>query len=134
MMSTLRRSTGHWLIGFIILIIGIIFLIENIFGIEMWDRVWIFWPVIFILWSLMEIFQKRSIFFGLVLLTIGIIFLLKNLELFQWSESISKFWPIIIIALGFDQLLRRPESYLVKSTQVLGKGKKKVITQDDEII
>lgn len=134
MMSAIKRNTGNWLIGFIILVIGIIFLIENIFGIEMWQRVWLYWPIILILWSLTEILQKRSLFFGLILLAIGIIFLLKNLELYQWSESIWKFWPVIIIALGFDQLIRRPESYVVKSTQVLGKGKKKIITQDDEII
>ena len=133
-MNIMGRSSGQWLIGLIILAIGILFLVENIFGIEMWERVWLFWPIIFMLWGLMEIFQKKSLFFGLILMAIGIIFLLRNMELYQWSDSICKFWPIIIIALGFDQLIKKPEPYKVKSFQNEGKEKKRIITQDDEII
>ena len=132
-MNFIRRSSGHWVIGFIILAIGIIFLIENIMGIEVWERVWPFWPILFLLWSLAEIFQRRSIFFGIILLAIGIIFLLKNLKLYQWSESIYKFWPVIIIALGFDHLINKPEAYVVSEGQNIKRGKK-VITQEDEII
>ena len=132
-MNFIRRSSGHWVIGFIILAIGIIFLIENIMGIEVWERVWPFWPILFLLWSLAEIFQRRSIFFGIILLAIGIIFLLKNLELYQWSESIYKFWPVIIIAFGFDHLINKSETYVPSQGQILKDGKK-IITQEDEII
>ena len=132
-MNFIRRGSGHWLIGFIILAIGIIFLVENIMGIEVWEKVWPFWPILFLLWSMAEIFQKRSIFFGIILLAIGIIFLVKNLELYQWSESIYKFWPVIIIALGFDHLINKTEAYVVSEGKSIKRGKK-IITQEDEII
>ncbi len=132
-MNFTRRSSGHLVIGFVILGIGIIFLIENIMGIEVWEKVWPFWPILFLLWGLTEIIQKRSTFFGLILLAIGIMYLLKNLELYQWSESIYKFWPVIIIALGFDHLINKPEEYVVSEGQNV-KRRKKIITQEDEII
>jgi len=130
------RNSGQWLFGLIILIIGLIFLVENLFGIQMWKNVWLFWPILFIIWGLMQLFQKRSIFFSIILLTIGTLFLLKNLQLYQWPDTIWKFWPLIIIAIGIDQLIKRPESesYFSQSNQNFRKEKRKIVTQDDEII
>ena len=129
-----RRGSGYWLLGLIILIIGIILLLENVFGIKIWENVWLFWPVLIILWGLMELFQRRSIFFGVVLLAIGALFLLKNLELYNWSDTIWKYWPIIIIALGIDKIFRQPESGLTTRGHKEIRGKKEVVIQDDEII
>lgn len=129
------RSSGNWVFGLIILIIGIIFLVENLIGMEIWDKVWLFWPFLLMLWGLVELFQKKSIFFGIILLGLGILFLAKNLDLFQWSESIWKFWPIIIIAIGIDQLFKKTEEpTILKSNMKKQKGKKEMITQEDEII
>jgi len=133
-MNVASRSSGHWFFGLIILIIGIVFLLENIFGFQIWENVWLFWPILFLLWGLMELFQRRSIFFGIILLAIGVIFLAKNFELYQWSESIWKFWPVIIIAIGIDQLFTRSDSIPIKTAQRGQKGKKILVTQDDEII
>jgi len=132
--KTQRKNFGQWLVGIIILLIGIVFLIENFYGIEIWENVWLFWPVIFILWGLVELLPRKSIFFGLILLAIGIIFLLKNLELYQWPDYIWKYWPVIIIALGIDQLMLGPESVSTKPIQTSGKVTKKMLVQDDEII
>lgn len=133
-MKTQRKNFGQWLVGIIILLIGIVFLIENFYGIEIWENVWLFWPVIFILWGLVELLPRKSIFFGLILLAIGIIFLLKNLGLYQWPDYIWKYWPVIIIALGIDQLMLGPESVSTKPIQTNGKVTKKMLVQDDEII
>ncbi len=133
-MNIVSRSSGQWVFGLIILIIGTIFLLENVFGLEIWESVWLFWPVLILLWGLMELFQKRSIFFGIILLAIGGLFLARNFELYQWSEAIWKFWPVIIIAIGIDQLFRQPDSVLIKRKPKKQKGKKETITQDDEII
>lgn len=133
-MSMNRRSSGHWFMGLIILIIGIILLLENVFGIKIWENVWLFWPVLIILWGLMELFQRRSIFFGVVLVAVGALFLLKNWELYPWSDSILRYWPIIIIALGIDKIFRHPESAHLAGIRKQIKGKKEVVIQDDEII
>ena len=82
----------------------------------------------------MQLLQGRSIFFSIILLIIGILFLLKNFQLYQWPDIIWKYWPLIIIAVGIDQLIKRPESYSSQSNQSFRKEKKKILTQDDEII
>jgi hypothetical protein len=84
----------------------------------------------------MQLFQKRSIFFSIILLTIGTLFLLKNLQLYQWPDTIWKFWPLISIDIGIDLLIKRAESesYFCQSNQIFRKDKRKIVTQDDEII
>jgi len=133
-MNVVSRKSGQWFFGLIILIIGIIFLLENLFRIEVWESIWLFWPIIFILWGLVELFQKKSIFFGIILLSIGVIFLAKNFELYQISESVWKFWPVIIIAIGIDQIFRRDNTIPSNRSAKNKKGRKEVVTQDDEII
>jgi len=75
-MNAISKNSGNWFLGIVVLAIGVIFLLENLLGLEIWDRVWLFWPIVFILWGLVELFQKKSIFFGIILLAIGSIFLL----------------------------------------------------------
>jgi hypothetical protein len=133
-MGAINKNTGQWLFGLIILIIGVIFLLENIFGLEIWESVWLFWPFIFILWGLVEIFQKKSFFFGVILFAIGAIFVAKNFELYIISESIWNFWPVIIIAVGIDQIFKKGETAHFKGNTKNIKGKKEAIIQDDEII
>lgn len=132
-MGIVRRSSTHLLIGLIVLLIGIIFFVENVFGIEIWMDILPFWPIAFILWSVIEIFQKKSIFFGLILLVIGITFLLSNFKMIFLPNSIWKYWPISIIAIGLDQLISRYEPYY-DSKHRPEKREKKHITYDDEII
>jgi len=133
-MNVVSRKSGQWFFGLIILIIGIIFLLENLFRIEVWESIWLFWPIIFILWGLVELFQKKSIFFGIILLSIGVIFLAKNFELYQISESLWKYWPVMIIAIGIDQIFRRDNTIPANRSAKNKKGRKEVVTQDDEII
>ncbi len=133
-MGMAHRNSGQWFFGLIILLIGIIFLLENVLGIKIWEIVKLFWPVLLLLWGLMEIFQRKSIFFGLILLVIGVLFLSKNFDLYQWSEELWKFWPVIIIAIGIDQLFRKGEFTPVRGDKKGQRGRKEVITQDDEII
>jgi hypothetical protein len=133
-MNIERKNSGQWFFGLIIFIIGIIFLLENVFGIEVWENVWLFWPILIILWGLIELFQKKSIFFGVILLAIGTLFLLKNFELYSLPETIWKYWPVIIIALGIDQIFRYPRLSRITSSNKELKGKKEVVIQDDEII
>ena len=133
-MNKTVKSPGQWLFGLIILVIGIISLLENLLGIAIWGKIWLFWPIFLLLWGLMGILQKRSIFFGFILLAMGTLFLLKNLELLQLPDLIWKYWPVIIIALGLDQLMLGHESAIIKSSYVGGKTNKKILAQDDEII
>ncbi|MBN2395465.1 MAG: hypothetical protein JXC36_03260 [Candidatus Atribacteria bacterium] len=133
-MNNDRRNSGQWFFGFIVFIIGLIFLLENLMGIQIWERIWQFWPVIIILWGLVSLFQRRSIFFGIILLGVGALFLLKNFGIYQWPDTIWRFWPIAVIAIGIDQMFKHPEFTSSGVSSKGTKGKKESITKDDEII
>lgn len=105
-MGDREEGKGNWVFGLIIVAIGVIFILENFTGIEVWGRVWTLWPVILFIWGIKEIWQNKSIFFGIILIAIGAIFFAKYFFDFVISENIWKFWPILIIALGIDQIFK----------------------------
>lgn len=105
-MGTSEESKGNWFFGLIILVIGIIFILENFTELEVWGKLWKLWPVILFIWGIREIWQNKSIFFGVILIAIGAIFFTKYFFNFVISENIWKFWPILIIALGIDQVFK----------------------------
>jgi len=137
-MNTARRGSGQWFFGLIILIFGVIFLLENLFAMEIWEKVRLFWPILLLIWGLLELFQKKAIFFGMLIIALGAIFLIRNFEIYQLPAEIWKYWPVIIIAIGIDHLFKRSESSVVghidKKKQKDKKGNKEVFIQDDEII
>lgn len=105
-MGTSEESKGNWVFGLIILIVGIIFILENFTDLEVWGKLWKLWPVILFIWGIREIWQNKSIFFGVILIAIGAIFFAKYFFDFVISENVWKFWPILIIALGIDQVFK----------------------------
>jgi len=105
-MGTSEESKGNWFFGLIILVVGIIFILENFTDLEVWGKLWKLWPVILFIWGIREIWQNKSIFFGVILIAIGAIFFTKYFFNFVISENIWKFWPILIIALGIDQVFK----------------------------
>ena len=41
--------------GLILIVVGVVFLLQNVFNIEVWDYAWKFWPLILILWGLQKL-------------------------------------------------------------------------------
>jgi len=114
-MSIGEEGKGSWFFGLIILLIGIIFMVENFTDLEIWGRIWNLWPLILIIWGIKEMWQNRSIFFGIILIAIGSIFLGQYFFDFMISENIWKFWPILIIALGIDQIFKSLRTGKIKA-------------------
>ncbi len=44
-----RRDPLVW--GLILIAVGVVFLLQNVLNIEVWDYAWKFWPLILILWG-----------------------------------------------------------------------------------
>ena len=105
-MSSRDESRGNWVFGLVLLLVGVIFIVENFTGIEVWNKFWKFWPVILLIWGVKEIFQNKSIFFGVILIAISAIFLGQYFFDFNLSGNIWNYWPILLIALGIDQVFR----------------------------
>jgi len=41
--------------GLILIAVGVVFLLQNVLNIEVWDYAWKFWPLILILWGLQKL-------------------------------------------------------------------------------
>ncbi|HHW69333.1 MAG TPA: hypothetical protein GX747_03250, partial [Tenericutes bacterium] len=93
------------LLGFMIFLMGILFLFENIipgFTIN-YD---ILWPSIFIIISLYNVLKdKKSNLFNNVLLFIGIFFLLKSLNIIT-KDIENLFFPLLVIIIGISIMLK----------------------------
>ena len=87
-MSSRDESRGNWVFGLVLLLAGIIFIVENFTGIEVWNKFWKFWPVILLIWGVKEIFQNKSIFFGVILIAISAVFLGQYFFDFNLSGNI----------------------------------------------
>ena len=46
-----RRHGERLVWGLILIAVGVIFLLQNVMNIEVWDYAWKFWPLILILWG-----------------------------------------------------------------------------------
>lgn len=98
---------GHIIFGSIILLIGILFLLENL-GIFYVGQLWQFWPVILIAVGVARILDARGLqtqFPGIIIAGVGFIFLLHNLGYLPWELG-RLLWPFLLICLGALILLR----------------------------
>jgi len=100
---------GRVFIGSIVLLLGILFLLENL-GIFYVDRLWQFWPVILIGVGVARIFDSRGAmgqFGGLIIGAIGVLFLAINLGYLPpnvWrlvGPLLLILWGIVILIRGF---------------------------------
>ena len=41
--------------GLILIAVGVLFLLQNVLNIEVWDYAWKFWPLILILWGAQKV-------------------------------------------------------------------------------
>ena len=96
---------GRVLVGLALVIIGAVFLVENLTD---WEIPWSsWWPVIIIavgLWN----FRQKSWLAGLLVTALGVFFLLSTLDVWDYSiGDVWRFWPIVLILVGARILLGR---------------------------
>ncbi len=53
-----KDDGGAW--GIILVALGVIFLLQSVFDIEIFREIWKFWPVILIVWGLKVLKDSRS--------------------------------------------------------------------------
>jgi predicted membrane protein len=98
------KNTNSMLIGLIILIMGTGFLLDSFNLLDFASMLRMFWPLIFIVFSLQR-FSVKDWKGGVILGVIGIIAQLTALEVIKvnfWAI----FWPMILIGIGFSILLK----------------------------
>ena len=94
-------------IGSIVLLLGILFLLENL-GIVYVERVWQFWPVVFIGMGIARVFDGRgwhSRVGGGTMAAVSLVFLANSLGYLPWNIW-GLLWPVLLIFWGIVILLR----------------------------
>jgi predicted membrane protein len=107
-MSNQQQKHGsHTWLAFVLIGVGLLFLIDNLGFIEI-DNFWRLWPVILIVIGIGKIktADPRERSTGTILLTIGGVFLLVNFGVLPW-DLIWRLWPVALILIGISFLLRR---------------------------
>jgi predicted membrane protein len=100
-------SHGHIVLGIIILLVGALFLLENLGYFYIGD-IWQFWPVILIALGIGRIIESRSLnsaLWGATVGGIGLILLANNLGYLPWPLW-HFIWPALLILWGLILLLR----------------------------
>lgn len=100
--ETRWRLTPRLVVGLVILVLGVLFTLENL-GLLLFDarRLFDFWPVVFILIGLRRLerwHQAREWGGALVWIVVGLWLLLYNLHIF--TVDLLDMWPVFLILLG----------------------------------
>lgn len=105
-MNNQKRHGGGSVLGFLLIVVGALWLLDNIgtitFSVSQW------WPLIIIAVGLGDLANSRRVnnFSGWFLIVLGLVFLLPTTGLVGWNE-IWKFWPAALILVGFSLILKR---------------------------
>ncbi len=123
-------TVGRFLIGLVVVVIGVILLLNNLVeGIDIDVReILQFWPVIPLILGISWLFasfgstsseEGKKVFFSwgqfitaIIAITIGVLFLGRNLGFFEVDTRMfwNLFWPAILILIGFSLLRGRSSS------------------------
>lgn len=107
-MTEPRRSQGRIFWGLVLIVVGALFLLDQMDRLDFGDLIADYWPVIFILLGLSILISHgtRNAGGGIFLILFGTFFLLVRLHVFGhtvWHYA----WPILIILIGL-WILARP--------------------------
>lgn len=109
-----RRHSIFW--PLMLVAVGVVLLLTNLNAMpgSIWDYVAKYWPLLFILGSLDQIYQGKNWVGAMVLLALGGVLLAGNLNALPWSglDLLLRLWPVLIVAAGLDLMMRGRTSML----------------------
>jgi hypothetical protein len=113
-MSEGRRNyhyRGSLFFPFLIIVIGLLFLLDNLRVLpgDIWATIFNFWPLILVGMGIDGLWRRQGIVSAVLLIGVGVVFLLANLGYLTMSifDFSLHFWPILLIAIGFDIFVGR---------------------------
>jgi len=98
-MATFSRPTAQQVFGVMAILLGILFMLDNLSVIDMGDYV-AYWPALFIVLGIVKMLQPgtSSRAWGVVLVVVGGALLLRSFDLL--SIRFRDFWPLVLILVG----------------------------------
>jgi hypothetical protein len=107
-----RRAEWSLVLGVILLVIGLLFLLDNLDVIYIGTPVSHFWPLIIVAIGIGKILQSETAWErrrGFVWVFIGLWFLVSVLHMFGLSFHNS--WPLLLIGLGINAIWKAMTQY-----------------------
>jgi predicted membrane protein len=98
-----KYSQRNW-VGFLLIIIGILFILETFDFLDFGYAFARWWPLILIVIGFLKL-KGREKPWGAIMLGIGIVFLLANLDIIGWGD-IWRLWPLVLILVGLSMVMR----------------------------
>jgi predicted membrane protein len=100
-------NNSRLIIGLVLVLIGGLFLADNIFYIPFDFRYYIFsWPFLLVIIGGIMIFNSRDNSAGIILVLIGLAFLTFRTFHIPFRYIFQDYWPVILILIGFMILIR----------------------------
>jgi predicted membrane protein len=102
-MSNHRQFHFSW-VGFLLIILGVLFLGDQLGFLDFGEIVSVWWPAILVLIALSRLASDRGLrLSGWILLVIGGCLLLRNLDILPFN--VWRLWPVFLILLGLSMLV-----------------------------
>ena len=93
-------NRGRILVGFVLITLGVLFLLDQSDVLDSGDLIADWWPVVFVVAGFLYLsFSPRHIMVPAVLVIIGIALLARSLDFVpDWVQAV--FWPLVLVAIG----------------------------------
>jgi predicted membrane protein len=93
-------NRGRLLVGFVLITLGVLFLLDQNDVLDSGDLIADWWPIVFVVAGLLYLsFSPRHIMVPAVLIIIGLALLARSLDFVpDWLQTV--FWPLVLVAIG----------------------------------
>jgi predicted membrane protein len=93
-------NRGRLLVGFILITLGVLYLLDQNDVLDAGDLIADWWPIVFVVAGLLYLsFSPRHVMVPAVLILIGLAFLARSLDFVpDWLQTV--FWPLVLVAIG----------------------------------
>jgi predicted membrane protein len=112
-MSNHKRPSTVNFFGLLLIVLGVLWVLNNTGMLDFQIRVW--WPLILIVIGLLHLYHRHRIFdfFGYLMVGLGVIFLLSSNNIIDRHE-IWKYWPILLVILGISIVFNQRKGFTSK--------------------
>jgi predicted membrane protein len=96
----MSMNRGRILVGFVLIVLGVLFLLDQNNVIDSGDLIADWWPIVFVVAGFLYVsLSPRHIMVPAVLIVIGVALLARSLDFVpDWVQTV--FWPLILVAVG----------------------------------
>jgi hypothetical protein len=109
--------------GLLLVLIGVGLLLDHM-GFAFVSHIYRFWPVLLVLFGLMNITTQSSRGFGVAMVIVGVLLQLNSLDIIRLTFR--DFGPLVIIVVGVFMIWGSVESWVIRKPSVAAKLKPKV--------